>query len=149
MSMTLLPLSASILVFGGGGGPVTERGLILSLLAAGAIILGAACWGAVEEWIDYNHGRRWPAVSAVIDDVSVTVVEPKGISSTANHYWPTFLATLTYTYHNPEQHSGHYKRSFASEDDAKSWANSYKDESVTVHVDPRDPTRSLLRDKDL
>lgn len=138
-----------ILMYGGGGPPVTRFETILVLLIAGTIILVAVCRGIVEEWIERTHGRNWPTVSAVIDVVSVTTVEAKGISSTAVHYWPTYLATLTYSYNNPEQQMGDYSRSFANEDDAKAWANSYKGEAVKIHVDPRDPTRSVLREEDL
>jgi hypothetical protein len=60
-----------------------------------------------------------------------------------------YKATLTYTYNNPEQQMGDYSRDFANEADAKAWANSYKGETVKVHVDPRDPTRSVLRKEDL
>ena len=61
----------------------------------------------------------------------------------------SYKATLTYTYNNPEQQMGDYSRTFANEDDAKAWANSYKGETVTVHIDPRDPTRSVLRKEDI
>ena len=60
-----------------------------------------------------------------------------------------YKATLTYTYNNPEQQMGDYSRDCANEADAKAWANSYKGETVKVHVDPRDPTRSVLRKEDL
>jgi hypothetical protein len=95
------------------------------------------------------HGRNWPTVSAVIDAVSVSFVEGNGISSLAIRDLGYYLAMLMYTYHNPELQMGNYKRRFGNEDDAKSWANSYKGETVKVHVDPRDPTRSVLREEDL
>jgi hypothetical protein len=44
---------------------------------------------------------------------------------------------------------GDYSRRFGNEDDAKAWANSYKGETVKVHVDPNDRTRSVLREEDL
>ena len=134
---------------GGGGGPVTRFEVIVFSLVVGIGLLVSICWGAVEDLIKHFRGRNWPTVSAVIDVVSVTTVEAKGISSTAVHYWPTYLATLTYSYNNPEQQMGDYSRSFANEDDAKAWANSYKGEAVKIHVDPRDPTRSVLREEDL
>jgi hypothetical protein len=44
---------------------------------------------------------------------------------------------------------GDYSRDFANEDDAQAWANYYKGETVKVHADPRDPTRSELQKGDL
>jgi hypothetical protein len=43
---------------------------------------------------------------------------------------------------------GDYSRDFAI-DDAKAWANSYKGETIKVHVDPRAPIRSVLRKENL
>ena len=37
----------------------------------------------------------------------------------------------------------------AQKDEAQAWANSYKGSTVMVHLDPRDPTRSVLREEDL
>jgi hypothetical protein len=71
------------------------------------------------------------------------------ISSLAVRDRPYHKATLTYTYNNSQQQMGDYSRDFANEDDAKAWANSYKGETVKVHVDPRDPARSVLREEDL
>jgi hypothetical protein len=119
MSVEAIVITAGALIIGGSGGPATERGAILLLLAAGTIVLVAYCWGTVEDLIEYYYGRNWPTASAVVDVVSVTMVESKGISSTANHSWPYFLATLTYSYRNPEPQTGEYKRRFANEDDAR------------------------------
>jgi hypothetical protein len=143
--MTPLIVSIDIL----GGGTVTGFEIKTFLLAAGSIMLLAICWDIVKAWIKHTRGRNWPTVSAVIDAVSVTVVESHLPSSGAVHFWPSYLATLTYIYHNPEEQMGDYKRSFANEDNAKAWANSYKGSTVKVHVDPRDPTRSVLREEDL
>ncbi len=103
----------------------------------------------MEEWVEHTRGRSWPTVSAVIGAVSVTLMENRLPSSLAVHNWPHYLATLTYTYRHPEQQTGDYGRSFSSEDEAKAWANSYKGEIVKVHVNPRDPTHSVLREEDL
>ena len=60
-----------------------------------------------------------------------------------------YKATLTYIYELSGKQMGDYSRSFGNEDDAKAWANSYKGETVKVHIDPRDPANSVLREEDL
>ena len=50
MSKALFPRFAYILL--SGGGPITRFEVILFLLAAGAVILVAICWGIVEDWIE-------------------------------------------------------------------------------------------------
>ena len=100
-------------------------------------------------WVKRKRGRNWPTVSAVIDAVSVTLAGGVGISSLAVRDRPYYKATLRYTYNNPEQQMGDYSRDFGSKEDAEAWANSYKGETVKAHVDPRDPTRSVLREEDL
>ncbi len=144
----MTPLTACIFMRGGGS-PVTRFEIILFLLVVGVGLVVSICWGAVEDWIEHTRGRSWPTVSAVIDTVSITLVESRLPSTLAVHNRPHYLAKLTYTYRNPEQQTGDYGRTFANEDDAKAWANSYKGETVKVHVDPRDPTRSVLRKEDL
>jgi hypothetical protein len=145
----MTPSIASLLML--AGGPLTGFEVKLFLLFAGVILLGAICWGIIETWIERTRGRKWPAVSAVIDIVSVAFIEddslipPSQASLDSSHY----KATLTYTYDNPEQQMGDYSRDFADKDEANAWANSYKGETVKVHVDPRDPTRSVLREEDL
>lgn len=144
----MTPLIAGILMRGGGA-PITRFEIILFSLIVGVGLLVSICWGIIEEWIERTRGREWPTISAVIVTVSVTLVESKGISSLAVHYRPSYLATLTYSYRSPDQQTGDCSRSFAKREDAEAWANSYKGDTVKVHVDPRDPTRSVLREEDL
>lgn len=59
------------------------------------------------------------------------------------------FCTLTYTYHNPEEQMGDYTRDFGNRKDAEEWADSYKNETVKAHVDPRNPTRSVLMEAEL
>ena len=131
------------------GGPITGFGIILIILAIGLILLVGICGQLLKNWIERTRGRNWPAVSAVVDIVSVAFFNDEIIPYSANSYHPYYLATLTYIYQYPEQQMGEYRRRFGNEDDAEAWANSYKGETVKVHVDPRDPTRSVLREEDL
>jgi len=144
----MTPLIADILMHSGGG-PLTRREVIVFSLVVGAGLLVSICWEIVDGLVKRFHGRNWPTASAVIDVVSVTLVESNLPSSGAVHNWPSYRATLTYSYRNPEQQMGDYSRSFGKKEDAEAWANSYKGEPVKVHVNPRDPTRSVLREEDL
>ena len=148
MSQTVLHLVSSFLMHSGGG-PVTGFEILLFSLAAGAVILVAIGRGIVQDWIERTRGRNWPTVSAVVDVVSVALIEDDIPSPKADLDGSYYKATLTYTYNNPEQQMGDYSRSFGDKDEAQAWANFYKGETVKVHVDPRDPTRSALREKDL
>jgi Protein of unknown function (DUF3592) len=134
-------LKASFLMHSGGG-PITRFEVILISLVAGAVVLVAIIRAILHTWIERTRGRNWPTASANIDIVSVADV-------TDDARYPSYLATLTYIYRNPEQQMGDYSRRFGNENDAQAWANSYKGETVQVHVDPRDPTRSVLREEDL
>jgi hypothetical protein len=113
------------------------------------MFLVAICWGIVEDWIERTHGRNWPTVPAVVEIVSVAFIKDNTLSPKADLDDFYFKATLTYTYNNPEQQMGDYSRDFADEGEANAWANSYKGETVKVHVDPCNPTRSVLRKEDL
>jgi Protein of unknown function (DUF3592) len=93
-----------------------------------------------------KRSRNWPSVSGVIDIAAVAKeVEAGGRSGPIVSY----LAMLTYSYRNPELQTGDYNRRFTYEGDAQEWADSFKGRTVTVHVDPRDPTCSVLRTEDL
>jgi hypothetical protein len=44
---------------------------------------------------------------------------------------------------------GEYSRMFDEEEGAQRWGASYKGNTVMVHVDPRDQSRSVLRKEEL
>jgi hypothetical protein len=148
LSQTVLHLVSSILMHSGGG-PVTGFEVLLFSLAAGVVILVAIGRGIVQDWIERSRGRKWPEVSAVVDVVSVAFIEDDIPSPKADLDGSYYKATLTYSYNKTGQQLGDYSRDFGNKEDAEAWANSYKGETVKVHVDPRDPARSVLRDKDL
>lgn len=132
-----------------GGGPITRLEIIVVALVAGAIMLQGVCQEMFRRWKKRTHGRNWPTVSAVVDVVSVAFIEDEIPSIRAYPDLSYYQATLTYTYHNPEPQMGDFRKGFGSKEEAQSWADSYKGETVKVHVDPSDPTRSVLREEDL
>jgi Protein of unknown function (DUF3592) len=116
------------------------------LIAFAVVWTVARNWRFFVQWLDGIRGNNWPTVSATVDIVSVVKqVESTGKGSSIISY----LATLTYFYRNPELQTGDYSRLFGEEQNATSWANSYKGSTVTVHVDPRDPSHSVLLKEDL
>lgn len=98
-------------------------------------------WRFIIQWLRGVRGRDWPSISALIDVVSV--IEQRG--GKGNGIIGD-LATLTYFYHGPALQTGEYCRMFNADEeaDAQAWAASYKGSSVIVHVDPRDPSHSVL-----
>lgn len=118
----------------------------LPILAAFTLVaVGASKWRFFIQAVRGIRGSSWPAVPGVIDIVSV--IEERGDEGEMIGY----LATLTYFYRSPELQTGDFSRMFGADEqvEAEAWAASYKGSSVTVHVDPRDPTRSVLRAQDL
>jgi hypothetical protein len=115
------------------------------LLAFVAVAYAALYRRSFVQWLAGIRGRDWPAVSATIDIISVV----EQLDERGRLF--AYLATLTYFYRNPELQTGDYIRSFDAdqEADAQAWAASYKGSTVRVHIDPRDPTRSVLRKEDL
>jgi hypothetical protein len=116
------------------------------VLVAGAVGVASIYWRFVIQWLRGVRGRDWPSISALIDVVSV--IEQRGGKGNGII---GYLATLTYFYHSPELQTGEYCRMFNADEeaDAQAWAASYKGSSVMVHVDPRDPSHSVLRAKEL
>ena len=148
--MTLL--IGSILIPRGSVGVDPFYIFILLMLATVVGVLVAVGWVMAKDWLERTRCRNWPTVSAVVDIASVARCEPTGPSILylkSVSYNVSYRATLTYTYNNPEQQMGDYSRDFGKKEDAESWANSYKGEIIKVHVDPRDPTQSVLREEDL
>jgi len=112
------------------------------LLAVVVISFAARYWKIFVQWLRGIRGRDWAEVSALIDVVSVV---PQVEQTRYGERVVGYLATLTYFYRNPELQMGDYSRIFNIEADAQDWAASYKGRNVMVHVDPRDPSNSVLR----
>jgi len=115
------------------------------VLAGGVVGVMSLYWRFIMQRLRGIHASNWPPVSAIIDVVSVAKQEDQTGKGTI----VTYLATLTYFYRNPELQTGDYCRLFDEEADAQAWAAPYKGRTVTVHVDPRDPSRSVLRKEEL
>lgn len=116
------------------------------LVAIMAATFAARYWRFFTQWLNGIRGRDWLAISALIDVVSVVEQTEQG---RGGEYVIGYLATLTYFYHNPELQMGEYSRMFGEDDEAQAWAASYKGHAVMVHVDPRDPSHSVLRKEEL
>jgi hypothetical protein len=98
------------------------------------------------QWLNGIRGRDWPTISANVDIVSVvSQIEETRYGERVIGY----AAALTYFYRNPDLQMGEYSRMFDVETDAQAWVAPYKGCTVMVRVDPRDPSRSVLRKEDL
>ena len=120
--------------------------IIAIAVALVAVTSAARYWRFFVQWLEGIRGLHWAATSAVIDVVSVVEQKAQG---RYEEYVVGYLATLTYFYRNPELQTGDYSRMFNEEADAQAWAASYKGRNVMVHVDPRDPSNSVLRKEEL
>ena len=86
--------------------------------------------------------ENWPPITATIDVIAVV---KQNIGEKASFY----MAELTYFYRNPELQMGEYQRRFGANDQAKAWAAQFKGRTVLVHVNPTDPSDSVLLERDL
>lgn len=116
------------------------------LVVSMGVSVAARYWRFVLQWLNGIRGRDWARISAVIDVVSVVKQTEQ---RRGGEYVVGYLATLTYFYRNPELQMGEYSRLLDEEDDANSWAESYKGRTVMVNVDPRNPANSVLRKEEL
>lgn len=127
-------------------GSIDDWYLFPILLAFIAISFTSRYWRLIVQWMDGIRGQDWATISAVIDVVSIVEQKENG---RYGEYVVGYLATLTCFYRNPELQMGEYSRTFDKEEDAKAWAASYKGRTVLVHVNPRDPSHSILRKETL
>jgi hypothetical protein len=105
----------------------------------------AIYWHLVVQRVRGIGGHNWPTIRATIDDFTVVEDEIPGRGRSV----PIYLVTLQYVFHNPEIQVGDYSREFEERGDALAWANSFKGCTVMVHVNPKDPTKSVLRKEEL
>ncbi|HTX75306.1 MAG TPA: DUF3592 domain-containing protein [Terracidiphilus sp.] len=148
----MTPSIASFLMLRGHVGVDPFYVFVLLIVATLVGVLVVVGWGMAKDRLERTRCRNWPTVSASVDIVSVAYCEPGGSPALylkSSSYNPYYRATLTYSYNNPEQQMGDYSRDFGKKEDAETWANSYKGETVKVHLDPRDPTNSVLLEEDL
>jgi hypothetical protein len=117
--------------------------ILLFLATAG---VAARYWRFFVQWLNGVRGKEWTLFPAVIDVVSVVVQTEQ---TRGGEHIIGYLATLDYFYRNPDLQVGEYCRMFDIEDKAKAWADSLKGRNVMVHVDPGDPSHSVLREDDL
>lgn len=113
-----------------------------------AIFLGAPLaifWRQIVQRVRGFGGRNWPTATATIDDFSIDECEIPGRGRSTTIY----EVVLQYVFHTPEMQIGEFRREFDERSDAEDWANSFKGCTVKVHVDPKDPQKSVLRKEDL
>jgi hypothetical protein len=117
---------------------------VFAIMLAGGI--AARYWRFFLQWLNGIRGQDWATTSAVVDVVSVVAEK---VQTRSGERIVGYLATLTYFYRNPELQMGEFSHMLDTEAEAQEWAASYKGRNVTVHVDPRDPTHSVLRKEEL
>lgn len=88
--------------------------LLIGLVIAVALSF-ASSWQFLVQWLNGVRGRNWATISAVIDLASVQErVESGGKGPPIVSY----VALLTYVYHNPDLQTGDYDRRFYDKDEA-------------------------------
>jgi hypothetical protein len=125
---------------------ISDLNTLLVLIAAGVVSAVSMYWRFFAQWLSGIRARDWATVSAVIDVVSVA---PNIVQNRWGEDTVGYLGTLTYFYRNPELQMGEFTRSFTTEEEAQHWTAPYKGKEVMVHVDPRDPSNSVLRKEGL
>jgi hypothetical protein len=115
------------------------------LVVFAGIVIAVAALRWRKKWQARERKRaalNWPTITATIE-----------VATAANYELinkpPFYVATLSYFYRNPELQMGDYKCNFGSKEQAKAWVAQFKGRTVPVHVNPRDPTDSVLLDRDV
>jgi hypothetical protein len=127
-------------LLGYGESALLRRPGVLVVAAIVVLALFRKWWKAYRERARKKAALNWPIVTATIEVPEVlqnVTVEDK------------YIVALTYFYRNPELQMGEFRRSFPTKDHAKQWAGQFKGRSVPVHVNPNDPTDSVLLDRDV
>jgi hypothetical protein len=117
--------------------------IFVATMVASAV---ARYWRFFAQWLGGVRGRGWTTIPAVIDVVSVV---PQMEEGRHGERVVAYLATLTYFYRNPELQMGEYSRRFDWEEEGRAWVDLFKGKTVSVHVDPNDSSKSVLRKDEL
>jgi hypothetical protein len=137
-----LPIAISCF-YGGASAPWQ---VWVALVVFGIVAASASSWQFWAQRLKGVRGRNWPTVSAIIDIASVQQRVESGGKGPPIITW---VVLLTYVYRNPEMQTGDFDKEFGNEGDAREWADACKGRTVMVHVDPKDPANSVLREEEL
>ncbi len=100
--------------------------------------------GAVITLLIARHyqrvGEDWPLVEGTIQQVCVTKGEGRD---------PLTYAALDYSYFCKQYESGVIERVFLKEHSARVFAEKFRNRKLPVHVNPRDPSISVVLKKDI
>lgn len=111
-------------------------------LAAALVILAIGWIRKLRRTAKERKARRWPVFYAT---VQVAIVAESNPTSKVKSY----KGWLTYFYKNPEMQMGELEKYFRSKARAQHWVEQFRGRQVVVHVNPEDPSDSMLLESDL
>ncbi|HEY4356127.1 MAG TPA: hypothetical protein VGN16_10300 [Acidobacteriaceae bacterium] len=106
-----------------------------------AIAVGAwiwAWWNRRGHRLLLQEAASWPTQSARV--IWAQVIQEKSSGEGSSRSWSVLV---TYSYLAKEVEVGEYRHVFSDELDASAWSSSLHEKTLTVHVDPADPRRSV------
>lgn len=126
----------------GAAGIIDQSGRVVGAALVILFVVALRWWKKRKARARLREAANWPTVTATIDVAAI-------LKNTTPDAKDRLAASLTYFYRNPELQMGEYKRPFGGIAGAKQWAAQFKGRTVPVHVNPDDPTDSVLLESDL